>query len=108
MLGCRDFFFFKKSLGRASGRLRRRRGRWGSSTVQILYIEHGELSALLRDTVEDQITFVILEDLLNVLQVLVRLLDQSSGPERESTKGVNSSLSFRIFLSSQLAGGKNP
>lgn len=76
------------SLGGATRGLRGggRRGR--AAAVQVLDVEHDELAALLGDAVQHQVALVVLQDLLHVLQVLLRLLDQLAGPARDTARRV--------------------
>lgn len=75
------------SLGGAARGLRGGGGRRGTPAVQILNVEHEEFSPLIRDTVQHQVTLVILQNLLHILQMLVRLLEQLPRPERTTTWG---------------------
>lgn len=45
-------------------------GRWGPATVKVFDIKHDELSALVRDALQDVVALVVLKNLLHVLQVL--------------------------------------
>lgn len=73
------------SLGGAACGLRGCGGRRGPAAVQVFDVEHDELPALLRDALQDEVALVVLQDLLHVLQVLLRLLDQLSRPATHRT-----------------------
>lgn len=65
-----------RSLGGSSGGFGSGGGRWRPSAVQVVDVKHDEFSPLVGDALQDQVTLVVLEDFLHILQVLLRLLDE--------------------------------
>lgn len=59
------------SLGRASGGLRRSGGRRWAAAVQVFDVVHDELSALLWNTLQNEVPLVVLQNLLHVLKMLL-------------------------------------
>lgn len=66
------------SLSGATGGLRGGWRWWRPTAVQVFNVEHDELPALLWDALQDEVSFVILKDLLDVFQMLVRFLYEFS------------------------------
>ena len=63
----------------SSGRLGGSGRRGHPLLVQLPHVGHDHVQALLRHTVQDQVALVLLQDLLDVPQVLIRLLEQLLG-----------------------------
>lgn len=61
------------------------RRRW-SPAIQFLHISHEEFVPLFWHTVQNQVPFILLQDLLNVRQVLLWLLHQLTWPEDTKLK----------------------